>query len=662
MLVLPVTFASSRWDADLITIASGDPFARGRRGRAAGSVKYGRSMLEPHHDGSSLHVSTQTPALGDTVDVLVRIPHSYGTVTAVRTRSNPDHEPRFTDAELTSSAEGWDWWTAPVQVENPVHGYRFMITRGDGSNAWLNATGMHDIETLDSEDFRLVAYDPPPKWLPSTVLYQVFPDRFARSAAAAARPTPDWAIPAQWNDPVDPEPPGRSQQFYGGDLDGAASRLDHLAELGVTMVYLTPVFAARSNHRYDATNFAEVDPLLGGDEALVRFVEAAHARGLRVIGDLTANHCGDGHEWFRAAYGHPDVPESEFFYWLNDEHTEYVSWLGVPSLPKFNWNSAELRRRFIDGADSVVAHWLKPPFSLDGWRIDVANMTGRYRDQDLNTEVRRIIRRTMVEINPDTILLGESTNDAAPDFQGDAWHGAMTYANFTRPVWGWLSEPGSASTYFGQPVGTIPDYTGAQLVAAHTAFVAAFPWRVRSGTMNALDTHDVPRFRTHARPGAVPVALGMSVTLPGIPVIWAGDEFALVADDGEASRMPLPWHLLDEPDSLASETTTLYARLIRLRREHAALNTGGMRWLHVGHDALVYVRELAEESILLLAARADADIRLSRTAVTGAAHAERIEGDAALTITDSIDEDEGAIRIASRGMAFAGWRLPGAPG
>jgi Glycosidases len=646
-------------------------------------------MSQPHHDGSSLYVSTQAPALGDTVTVRVRIPHSFRPIEAVRTRSNPDHEPRFTDAVLTASSDGWDWWTAPVQVENPVHGYRFMITRGDGSSVWLNATGLHDIESLDSEDFRLVAHDAPPEWVPSTVLYQVFPDRFARSAAADSRELPGWAIRARWDEPVDPEPPGRSQQFYGGDLDGAASRLDHLVELGVNMVYLTPVFPGRSNHRYDASSFAHVDPLLGGDDALVRFVEAAHARGLRVIGDLTSNHCGDGHEWFQAAYGHPDAPESEFFYWLNDEHTEYVSWLGVPSLPKFNWNSTELRHRFIEGEDSVVARWLKPPFSLDGWRIDVANMTGRYRDQDLNAEVRRIIRRTMIEINPDTILLGESTNDAASDFQGDAWHGAMTYANFTRPVWGWLSEPGSPSTYFGQPVGTIPSYTGAQLVKAHTAFAAGFPWRLRSGTMNALDTHDVPRFRTNARAGAVPVALGLSVTLPGIPVVWAGDEFGLVAEDGESSRMPLPWQLLDAPAgpdapsagrvapsagrvaprgtsdayrdqrTLARETTSLYSSLIRLRRDHPALNTGGMRWLHVGDDALVYVREHAEESILVLAARADTDLRLPFDAIAGAHGALPVFGEATITVTDPVDEDEGGVRIASRGMCFAAWSLPG---
>jgi alpha-glucosidase len=629
-------------------------------------------MLQPHHDGSSLYVSDAAPRLGDTVRVRVRIPHSFGPVAAVRTRSNPDHEPRFTDASLVASDDGWDWWEAPVQVENPVHGYRFLLTRENGSSVWLNATGVWTTETLDADDFRLVTYAAPPEWVRSTVMYQVFPDRFARSAEADGRLAPEWAIPARWTDPVDDVPPGRAQQFYGGDLDGAAERLDHLAELGVTLVYLTPVFPGRSNHRYDAASFEHVDPLLGGDDALARFVTAAHSRGLKVIGDLTTNHCGDGHEWFQAAHGHPDAAESDFFYWLNDEHTEYVAWLGVPSLPKFNWGSAELRRRFIEGLDSVVARWLKPPFSLDGWRIDVANMTGRYRDDDFNTEVRRIIRRTMVDVNPDTILLGESTNDAAPDFQGDAWHGAMTYANFTRPVWGWLSEPGSDSTYFGQPVGVIPSYTGHELVDAHTRFAAAFPWRVRQGTMNALDTHDVPRFRTHARPGTAPVAFGLSVTMPGIPVVWAGDEFGLSAADGEASRMPMPWRLLeDDVDPTAFDPAVgvtaeharasldLYRGLIAVRRRHVALNDGGFRWLHVGDDVLVFVREHAQESVLVVASRASADVRLEYEAASGWSDATVVYGDVAIEVDSPAEEDAGGVRLRVDGPKFAVVQLPG---
>ncbi|WP_233279348.1 glycoside hydrolase family 13 protein [Microterricola pindariensis] len=653
-------------------------------------------MLAPHHDGSPLHVSTQTPALGETVRVRLRVPAGeagpaglgLAALDGVSVRSNPNHEPRFAPAVLLGEHGGWAWWQAEVEVENPVHGYRFLLTgpaadaagTGDAAGAglpaqrWLNATGLHDTEPLDAEDFKLVAspadIGAPPEWLASSVLYQVFPDRFARSAAADGRELPEWAIAAAWGDPVDPEPPARSTQFYGGDLDGVTERLGHLADLGVTLLYLTPVFAGRSNHRYDATNFDAVDPLLGGDEALVRLVEAAHARGIRVIGDLTSNHSGDAHEWFLAAHHHPEAPESDFYYWKDAANDGYESWLGVPSLPKFNWASKELRRRFIEGPDSVVARWLKPPFHLDGWRIDVANMTGRLGAEDLNAEVRQTIRRTMVEVNPDTILLGESTNDAASDFQGDAWHGAMTYTTFTRPLWSWLMRPGSeAAGGIGFAGNRVPSYTGRQFHAVHTRFVAGFPWRTRLGTLNALNTHDTPRFATSALPGAVPVALGLSVTLPGIPVVFAGDEFGLTGVDGEASRTPIPWPLLEQDRAadaaaLAQDTTRLYTELIALRRGQPALNGGGMRWLHIGDDVLVFVRESEENSVLVTAGRGDFSVTIPVAALGGGAgdamglqplFGAEVAGAPGVQLAES----DGEIRLSAHGPSFAAWAFSG---
>lgn len=605
--------------------------------------------LLPHHDGSPLYVSTQHPRLGETVRVRLRVPQALGELKGVRVRSNPDREPVFAVARRTASAHGWDWWSADVTVASREHGYRWLLRTATGTDLWVNARGVFDTETLDSEDFLLVTYDAPPDWAASTVLYQIFPDRFARSDAADARPTPEWAVPAAWDDEVRLDPEARSTQFYGGDLDGIIEHLDHLERLGATMIYLTPVFPARSNHRYDSANFDVVDPLLGGNGALIRLVEAAHERGLRVIGDLTTNHSGDAHEWFLAAHGNPDAAESAFYYWRDEAHTEYESWLGVPSLPKFNWNSPELRRRFIEGEDSVVAKWLKPPYALDGWRIDVANMTGRLGDDDLNAEVRQTIRRTMTEVNPDTILLAESTNDASSDFHGDAWHGAMTYANFTRPLWGWLSEPlADAGGGLGMAMQTIPRYTGRQFYAAHRQFTAGFPWRVRLGNMNALDTHDTPRFLTRALPGTLPVAVGMSMTLPGIPVVWAGDEFALTGIDGEASRTPIPWSDADE----ASDTIDLYARLIGLRREHQALNDGGLRWVHVGDDALAYVRESADATLLMVAARGDVDVTLPAHTIP--------EGDIVSLFGELVLEREGdGIRITGSGPAFSVWQTRG---
>lgn len=622
------------------------------------------TALLPHHDGSPLYVSDCAPALGDIVLVRLRVPSGYGPLAAVRTRSNPDHEPEWTDAARVGAADGWDWWEAPVAVRNPRHGYRWMLQHEDGTVEWLNQTGLHRIETLDAEDFALVAHPAPPSWLYDAVMYQVFPDRFARSAQADGRERPEWAIPTAWDEPVDPVMPGRSQQFYGGDLDGITEKLDHLVDLGVNLLYLTPIFPAASNHRYDASSFDRVDPLLGGDDAYIRLVQAAHARGIRVIGDLTSNHSGDRHEWFQAALGHPGAPEEEFYYFTDPDNTEYVSWLGTPTLPKFNWASEELRRRFISGPDSVVAKWLKPPYNADGWRIDVANMTGRLGEVDLNAEVRQLLRRSMIDINPDTILLGESTNDAASDLQGDGWHGAMTYPSFTRPLWGWLSEPtgepyltgeGEQRTepwFFGQPIGGIPRYTARQFVDAVVRFTGSIPWRVRLGNMQPLDTHDTARFATNAGPGTIPVAVGLMLTLPGMPVVFAGDEFGLTGADGEASRTPMPWGTESEPE--VAERLRLYRDAIALRRAHPVLATGGLRWLHVDDDTVVFVREAADECVLVVASKGDADAVIPAGALPDADAAEAVFGDATLAVAT-----DGSVLLSADGPAFAAWTLPG---
>ena len=137
------------------------------------------------------------------VSVRVRIPQEFGAVSAVRTRSNPDREPQFAEARLVASLDGWGWWEADIDALNPVHGYRFLISMTDGAQWWLNAAGLHDIETLDSEDFKLLCYPPPPEWAASSVMYQIFPDRFGRSQAADDRESPEWAVPAEWSDEVD---------------------------------------------------------------------------------------------------------------------------------------------------------------------------------------------------------------------------------------------------------------------------------------------------------------------------------------------------------------------------------------------------------------------------------------------------------------------------
>ncbi|MFM1785812.1 MAG: hypothetical protein RLZZ108_836, partial [Actinomycetota bacterium] len=478
--------------------------------------------LQPHHDGSALYVPNQSPVLGDKVKIRVRIHDAIGKVAEVRVRYSESGEAFPTPPAKIVKRDGkWSWYEATITMHNPRMNYRFYIKLSNGEVIWYNTQGLFRLNQPDTLDWKLNTFSSAPNWGRKTIMYQIFPDRFARSAKADKHKTPSWAIKANWGDEVIGQGPGTSEQFFGGDLWGVIEHLDHLQSLGVNMLYLTPIFPGRSNHRYDASSFDEVDPLLGGDEAFAELIKAAHKRGMKVIGDLTSNHSGVGHEWFKAAYKKPNAPESDFYY-FSEKNTKYDSWFGVPSLPKFNWKSKELRKRFIQGPKSVVAKWLKAPFHMDGWRIDVANMTGRIRDEDMYLEVSQVIRKTMVDINPDTIMLGEYTGDAAYEVQGDGWQGAMTYSNFTKPVWRWFYNKNAK----GDPGFMMwdGDYLadGNDLVTSYNQFIAAFPWHVRLHNMNPLDTHDIPRFKSFTIKGAQKIGAAMQFTFPGIPVIWAG--------------------------------------------------------------------------------------------------------------------------------------------
>jgi alpha-glucosidase len=533
-----------------------------------------------HHDGSALYVSDPVPALGDTVTLWLRVPVAAG-VERVAVRSTPDAEPRFGVAEVDRRDAGEVWWRSTVEVRNPLTNYRFLLD-GPAGYRWYNARGLCTHDVTDANDFRLLTYDPPPAWARDAIVYQIFPDRFARSPAAAGRQLPDWAIPCDWDTPVIGRGPETPHQFYGGDLDGITGHLAHIEALGANTVYLTPIFPARSNHRYNASAFDRVDPLLGGDEALHRLGDAVHAKGMRLLGDLTTNHCGDDHPWFA---------EPELFY--VDDNGDYESWLGHKSLPKFNWGSTELRRRFFDGPDAVVAAWLS---TLDGWRVDVANMTGRRAADDYTLEVARLMRQAVTKARPDALLVAEHAHDPTADLDADGWQGTMNYAGFTRPLWSWLrGEALDVQDFLGVPAG-IPRRAGTDVVATMTEFAARMSWRTLTHSWNLLGSHDTPRIHTvTGSTGRSHLATGMLATMPGTPMLFAGDEFGLGGVNGEDSRKPTPW---------GAPVLPWYRELFALRSAQPALREGGFRWVHVDGDTLAFERETAGSRLLVLARRA----------------------------------------------------------
>lgn len=592
-----------------------------------------------HHDGSPLYVGDPAPRVGEKAEVFVRTSKALA-ARGVHVRTTPDGEPAYTEAQVDREDGDEIWWRASVPVVNTELGYRFLIETGQTGAArrrlWLNGTGLSDVDVTDSADFRLSTYDPPPAWAEGAVVYEIFPDRFARSEAHPVGALPDWAVPTAWDEPVAYGTPNGVKQVYGGTLWGVAEKLDYLRGLGIDAVYLTPFFPARSNHRYDASSFDVVDPLLGGDEALKELTAQAHLRGIKVIGDITLNHTGDLHPWFQRARADPASPEAGFYYFGADR-SQYASFYGVPSMPKLDHRSEEMRRRLYEGPDSVIARY-PAEFGLDGWRVDVAQSAGRYGAIDLNARMARAVRETLLRTAPDSLLLAEHQFDASAALQGDGWHGTMAYAGFTRPVLGWLGEAGTPELW-GVP-GRPPSLGGAEMAAVMREFAALIPWRSVTHNMTLLDSHDMPRFRSLVG-GAGRQALGVALlmTLPGLPMVFAGDEVgvagALHSEDG---RRAFPW----DESTWDQGTYEVYRSLIALRRSHAALRSGGLRWLHASDDMVLFERARPEETLVVQVSRA--------------AHAPLTVPFAASHLLGGPDLRPG-VQLPSDGPAFHVWRV-----
>jgi alpha-glucosidase len=606
----------------------------------------GIMLNQPHHDGSMQHVPCVEPLLGQTIPVFVRVPRTWP-VTSVHLRVVYDEDPRLLPAAVDRSDAHDVWWRADLPVHNPVTRYRFRLDRKSSRPVWLNGSGVWDHDITDNADFRVTTFPPPPAWTADAVIYQIFSDRFARSANAPVRTesAPAWAIPATWNDPVISGPQAQLQ-LYGGDLSGIEERLGYLQELGVNTIYLTPFFPAPSSHRYNATTFDYVDPLLGGDGALARLSAAVHQRGMRLLGDLTTNHSGNTHEWFRAAQADPASEEAGFYYFRNHPD-DYIAWYANPAMPKFNFASAALRRRLVDGPGSVVARWLRAPYALDGWRIDVANMTGRWAADDFNHEIATAIRATLAAERPDALLLAEHAYDATAELRGDGWHATMNYSGFTGPVCSWLAQPGRQAQASDETP-PLPPRSGIQIVRTMREFAAAVPWRSAAANVNLLGSHDTARIRSVVGSDErAATAAGLLLTYPGSPMLYMGDELGLQADDRERARVPMPWA---DSARFASSLARTYQELIALRSGQPALRHGGLRWAHASATAIAFLREALGDRLLVLATRADGPpIRLPATIVRG--EPSNLHGGGSATLAGN------ELVLPGDGPAFHVWNL-----
>ena len=439
------------------------------------------------------------------------------------------------------------------------------------------------------------------------VFYQIFPDRFARSSSRDAEQDKVYyhhaagqeIVLRDWDEPVTAQAGGST--FYGGDLDGISEKLPYLKKLGVTALYLNPVFTAPSVHKYDTEDYRHVDPQFGGDQALMRLRQKTQQQGMRLVLDGVFNHSGDSHTWFdryqRGSGGACHNPESPWRDWYSfSPDGVALDWLGYASLPKLDYQSESLVNEIYRGEDSIVRHWLKAPWNMDGWRLDVVHMLGEAGGARNNLKHVAGIVQAAKETQPEAYVFGEHFGDARQWLQADAEDAAMNYRGFTFPLWGFLANT---------DISYDPQQIDAQTCMAWMEnYRAGLSHQQQLRMFNQLDSHDTARFKSLLGNDVarLPLAVVWLFSWPGVPCIYYGDEVGLDGDNDPFCRKTFPWQAEKQDVTLLA----LYQRMAKLRHSIPALRYGGCQVVYAEDNVVVFLRVYQQQRVLVAINRGEA--------------------------------------------------------
>jgi len=440
-----------------------------------------------------------------------------------------------------------------------------------------------------------------PDWAKGATIYQVFPDRFYASGRAdVTGKLKPYTIHENWYDEVDwkPTPDGQvlNNDFFGGNFRGITEKMDYIAGLGVTILYLNPISKSFSSHRYDTGDYKTPDPLLGTEADFAALCDAAHARGIRVILDGVYSHTGSNSLYFNREGAFPSVgaynsKESPYYSWYTFYNwpNVYHSWWDFDTLPTVNKMDPAFVRYIITDEDSVLAHWLR--LGADGYRLDVAD--------ELPDEFIKLLRGRIKELNPDALLLGEVWEDASNKcaygkrrtyFTGGELDSVMNYpfrtaiVNFVKNLDG-----------------------GRGFKETVMSIMENYPPQVAACNMNLLGTHDTPRILTalvddfdgsreekakrHLSRNLLPVAVErlqmasfLQYTLPGSPSLYYADEAGMEGYRDPFNRRTYPWGR-EDPELLAH-----FRRLGQLRKAYDALRLGDIQFFQAEDRRLGFTR------------------------------------------------------------------------
>ncbi|MGC8964700.1 MAG: glycoside hydrolase family 13 protein [Brevinematia bacterium] len=482
--------------------------------------------------------------------------------------------------------EGW------LKVSQRFINYHFVIDVGS-EVLFYTRSGVYSYFPTEDHDFVIIADFENPYWVPSSVFYQIFPDRFFPGTPDTSVKTGEYeyrghkTIKLEWGTDALPYSKGFSLDFQGGNLYGIIEKIPYLKSIGVNAIYINPIFKAMTNHRYDCIDYFNVDPHLGGNEALKKLVDELHRNDMRIIVDVSINHTGVEHYWFKKALSDPNSEERSFYYF--DENGNYKGWAGLSELPQLNYRSKKLRELIFEGEDSLVRYWIKY-FDIDGWRFDVANDTGRNSRDQFGNEIFSRIRERVKDIKRAAYIIGEHWEDNISYLLGDQLDACMNYFASSRPLRCFAGEVDWFLRRVVEPGRGLKGYTGTELEMQIIQHYTRLPNQIAFLQFNLLDSHDIFRFHNtkYFDKDIYKGVLIILFILPGTTSIYYGDEVGLKGrvEDIEGCRFPMEW----DESKWNKDFLNLYTKLSNLKRNEKALHLGSYKPIYADENTFVFAR------------------------------------------------------------------------
>lgn len=513
------------------------------------------------------------------------------------------------------------WYEAKVKVQEKRFQYQFYLVTED-KIYYYTQFRITDYIPDESRDFVILADYKMVSWINNAVFYQILPDRFCNGNPSITVKDGEYSYQGHkvynvkdWDTPAKCYCETGGVDFYGGDLEGIYQKLDYLQELGINAIYLNPIFLSPSIHKYDSLDYTMIDPHLGGEDALIKLVQAMHERGMKLMMDISINHTSSDALWFNksgefynqsiGAYHNPDSKERTFFFF--EEDGTYDTWCGVKTMPKLNYASQDVRDNIYRKEDSVLKKWILPPYNIDGWRFDVAECIARNQIINVRDEVLEEMRQELKKVKEDVFLLAEDWADCSEDLQGNKWDSTMNYYSCARPIREFVGERDLFLERNSHLKKIQSKMTASQFANRIRQFYGKLPGVIQYQMFNLIDSHDVIRLHNSTKVSAADyeTAVTLMFTLPGAVCIYYGDEVALMGgvEDVDLCRYPMDWNW--ESNKEAVSRYNFYKTLISFKRKVKALADGGFRIISEEGYVVSYARFTKDELVIVIASTDD---------------------------------------------------------